>query len=279
MTCVLVVSTADSAAALCTSPHRGVPRGSGATGSGSCAATPAVPGGTTTRSPPRPRIASEQSLLGSTRGAKFLGTTPACEIDRGALLRVQDALKSEIGAETVNTYLRRAAAYWRWCEERGLIDKAWPRIKPLRKPAARKRPYTPAEVEAVLAWLRDYEEGRWYPLLSLVAETGRRVSEVCKLRGRDVDRVGLTITVRQKGDRTLVLPVTPETLALLPGLFRRPRDRRTGGGWGPARRDTVLGVVRRAISEFGSPTASASTCTAFAGRSQPTRTALASRTT
>jgi len=192
--------------------------------------------------------------------ATILGDVPATALDRAALLRAQDRLRGEIGPETVNTYLRRAAACWRWCEARGLIDKPWPRIKPLKKPPARKRPYTPGELDAVLGWAREYEGGRWLGLLSLMAEAGgRRVSEVCRIKGRDVDRDCLTVRVLQKGSRSLVLPVTPETMALLPErgpdewVFRRKRQARSGGGWGHARRDSVLAVVRRAIRALGIP--------------------------
>ncbi len=190
--------------------------------------------------------------------AEILGGIPAAELDRRALLRAQDKLRGSIGPETVNTYLRRAAACWRWCEERGFVAGQWPRIRPLNKPPSKKRPYTPEEAKAILEWASTYEGGRWRGLLSLIHDTGRRVSEVCKIRERDLDRGGMTVRVTQKGKRTLVLPVSLEVLLLLPErqdpamwIFRRKKQARTGGGWGPARRDSVLGVIRRGIAALG----------------------------
>lgn len=177
-------------------------------------------------------------------------------VTRAELLRARDALVAEgLGAETVNTYLRRAAACWRWAEERGLVTTPWPRVRALEKPPRSKRPYTPTEAAAVLEWVRAHAP-RWHALLSLIDDTGRRVSEVCRLVGADVDRREQTVRVRQKGRRALVLPVSPEVLALLPErapdawLFAR---RLRGGGLAPAHRDAVRRVVRRAIVALGIP--------------------------
>lgn len=59
--------------------------------------------------------------------------------------------------------------------------------------------------------------------------------------------------VRQKGHRTIVLPISVEVLAVISErgsdewLFPRPKDRRTGGGVGPTRRDSVREVVKKAV--------------------------------
>lgn len=184
---------------------------------------------------------------------------PVAEVTRAALLRGRDAmraLKPPLSPETVNTYMRRAAACWRWAEERGLVDRPWPRLKPLTKGPRRKRPYTPAELDAVLAWVSEWQGGRWLPLLSLVVDTGRRVGEVCRLKGRDLDREERTVTVVQKGGTALVVPVSDAALALLeeraPDAWLFPRPMR-GGGVGPARRDAVRSVVRRAIRALKIP--------------------------
>lgn len=115
---------------------------------------------------------------------EVVGEIPVDRLDRPALLRARDLLRDAgLGPDTIKTHMRRAMACWHWCEERGLVDKNWPRIKPLPKPAAKKRPFTPGEVEAVLEWAKSWEKGAWYPLLTLIADTGRRVSEVCRLKG------------------------------------------------------------------------------------------------
>lgn len=201
---------------------------------------------------------SQESVDGfRTARDRMAETLDVTEPTRAAILRARDQLGERgVGSETINTYLRRAAACWRWAEERGMVAVSWPRLKALPKPPRSKRPYSPAEVEAVLAWVAAWQGGRWHALLSLVADTGRRVGEVCKLQGRDVDRSEATVRIAQKGQRVLVLPVSPEVLALLPrrkpGEWMFPRPRR-GGGAGPAHRNAVRQVVRRAVAALKIP--------------------------
>jgi len=183
------------------------------------------------------------------------GDLPVDEITSQALVLLRDRLVATgRSTRTVNSYLRWAGACWRWCEERGLVEGAWPRLRPLRQDTTRKRPFTDAEVVAILGWLRGYRDGRWYPIVALAAETGRRISEVCNLRGRDVDRQARTLTVRQKGGERIALPVSPDVLAALPDvepdawLFRR---RLSSGGYAAAAPNSVWSVVRRAVEAVG----------------------------
>lgn len=185
---------------------------------------------------------------------------PVAGVDRAALLRLRDAIRAaapNISTETINGYFRRAGAAWHWAEERGLVDRPWPKIKPLPKPPRRKRPFTPVEAVAVLEWVARWQGGWARGVLGLVDDTGRRSGEVCKLKERDLNRRELTVRVRQKGGRVLELPVTAETMAAIPArsspdawLFPRPKR---GGGVGPARRDVVRGIVRRAIRALKIP--------------------------
>lgn len=207
---------------------------------------------------------SHESVEGFTVAAKrlgpVLGHVPADQLDRPAILKARTALLQEgIGAETANTYLRRAAACWSWCLELGLVSAPWPKVKALKKPPAKKRPYTPAELEAILGWVKGWEGGRWYPIVALIADSGRRVSEVCRLKGRDVDRQEWTVRIVLKGREPLCVPVSEDVRALIPQaepeewLFPRKRQTRTGGGIDQASRDSVRGVIKRAVRAVGIP--------------------------
>ena len=182
-------------------------------------------------------------------------------VDAGLVKRVRIALRDRgMGNGTINTYMSRAAASWRWCEDLGYVRGSWPRVRSLPRPPRKKRPYTPEEVESVLGWVKGWQGGRWYPIVLLIAETGRRVSEVCNLQARDVDLSGRTILVRLKGRAALGLPVSDEALGLLgPLVSSLPADacvfrgRKRGGGWGPQITSGVRDVVRRAVTAVGIP--------------------------
>jgi len=191
------------------------------------------------------------------RMAEALGELAVARVDRTALLRARDAMVAKgHRPRTINTTFGLAASAWRWCEERGLVARAWPKLRPLKKGPDRKRPYTDSEVEAVLEWLRSYRGGKWFPLVSLAADTGRRISEVCQVQGRDVDYAARTLRIRLKGGEEVAVPISERTFAVLPRvgadewLFRR---RLRTGGYGPASRHSVLGAVRKAVAGVGIP--------------------------
>lgn len=181
------------------------------------------------------------------------------EVDAGLVKRVRIAMRDRgMGNGTINTYISRAAASWRWCEDLGYVKGGWPRVRALPRPPRKKRPYTPEEVESVLRWVKGWQGGRWYPIVLLIAETGRRVSEVCNLQARDVDLSARTILVRLKGRAPLGLPVSEEALGLLGPLVAELapdawvfRGKKHGGGWGAQKTSGVRDVVRRAIQAVG----------------------------
>ena len=175
---------------------------------------------------------------------------------RATLLRARDALAASGRwlPETVNTFVRRAAAAWRWALERELVTGDWPALKRLKPGPARRRPFAPHELAALLAWLRDYEGGKWLPLVSLVAATGRRVGAFCKAQGRDLDLAAGTLRVVDKGGKVVLVPLPADVLALLP-RGRAPETwlfpARYGGSHVEA--GSVLGAVRRGIAALGIP--------------------------
>ncbi len=175
---------------------------------------------------------------------------------RAPLLRARDLLAASGRwlPETVNTFMRRAAAAWRWALERELVEGDWPALKRLKPGPSRRRPFAPHELAALLDWLRTYEGGKWLGLVTLVAATGRRVGAFCKARGRDLDPAAGTLRVVDKGGKVVVVPLPADVLALL------PRDRAPEAWLFPARYGgshvepgSVLNAVRRGIAALGIP--------------------------
>lgn len=184
----------------------------------------------------------------------LLGAIRVDEVTRAELLLAQDQLALESKPRTINTYFSKAAAAWRWLHKRGLVPTPWPGLDPLPTEDPDKRPYTDAEVTRILAWVDSYQGGRWRPIVGLCAETGRRVSEVCQLRGEDVDYETHTLRVRVKGGQILAVPILSGTFANLPRvqpgewIFKRAKK---GGGVGPASTSSVLVVIRKAAKSVG----------------------------
>lgn len=196
------------------------------------------------------------------RLAPLLGFVAVGEITRAKVLLARDHLAATPttrgkppAPRTVNTYMRSAASAWTWCFERELVPFPWPKVSPLPAPN-NKRPYTDAEVGLLLAHAKEASEGRWYPILALAAETGRRIGSVCALKGKDIDRAACTIRFGEKGEggKTILLPVTPETMRLIPDHGPEAwvfRSKKRGGGYQAQPHRSISAFVRRATKEIG----------------------------
>ncbi|MGE3527910.1 MAG: tyrosine-type recombinase/integrase [Methyloceanibacter sp.] len=197
----------------------------------------------------------------------ILGAMQVSEFNKVHLRAVQRALTVRLAPATVKTYIACFAAAWRFCEEEELIDCAWPKIKRTKEVRAnKKRPFSDEEIMAMLEWSKGYQEGRWYPVLQLLADTGRRVSELLNLRGRDLNRLANTMNIRQKRSarvQNLAVPVPAETMAMLPKVgpddFVFQHYGRGGRGRprpeAAMRRESVLMVIKKAMTalKFADP--------------------------
>jgi integrase len=154
-----------------------------------------------------------------------MGNVRGSQLDRPTVLQAVHALRTgqtpsgkPLKGTTLRLTLRRARDAWSWAQERGYVSRPWPRLKPrdVRFGRTKKRPYTDAEVVAVLDWLRDHAP-TWHPFYALMAATGMRSSEVCGLRGRDVLRAELEVRfLDAKSKEPTGAPVPVDVMALLP---------------------------------------------------------------
>lgn len=147
-----------------------------------------------------------------------LATTPTGALTKGAIVRARDAfLRGGRKPATANLLVRVLAATWRWAEERELVAAPWPRVTKIKEDLTTKRPYSDTEVAALLDSLRTHDPV-WFPVFSLLADSGCRLGEALGLRGRDVVR-GDTPAVRFQKTKTGVprtVPVPAATVDLLP---------------------------------------------------------------
>lgn len=153
------------------------------------------------------------------------GALRASELDRARLVEAMKSMRAGrtpsgkplLGAVVKQT-MRCARAAWRWAIERRFVTQPWPSFKGRDYGAKRtkRRPYTSAEVLAVLGWIGEHR-ATWAPFFRLMAATGMRSSEVCGLRGRDVLRDALEVRfLDAKSKEPTGAPVPADVMDLLP---------------------------------------------------------------
>lgn len=117
------------------------------------------------------------------------------ELTSARLLKVQDKMLSgaQLKVKSCNWIFDRVVEAWVWAKARALVGQDWPSMPRKKVPSVqktKKRAYTSAELAEVLEWLRVYLGGHYLAAGWLIAETGVRISEAMKLRGKDISRSG-----------------------------------------------------------------------------------------
>lgn len=169
----------------------------------------------------------------------------ASEVTRAVVLRAQQLLLQTLAPATVNLAIGCAAHAWTWAldNEQPGVRNPWPKVKALRVERTAKRHYTPDELERVFQQARAYAGGRYVALFCLLAENGARISEVCSLQGRHVDRAASVLRFEKTKTRAKrEVKVSPEVMSMIPDRVpaafvfpavldpRRPLDPKTVGG-------------------------------------------------
>ncbi|WP_180342317.1 tyrosine-type recombinase/integrase [Actinomyces wuliandei] len=151
---------------------------------------------------------------------------------------------------TRDAYYSVTRAWARWLVLAGhRDDDPTTRVPRPRVPAARPRPITDAQLDAVLALpLRRATRTK----ILLAAYAGLRVHEIARVRGTDIDQVAGTIRVTGKGGRDDTLPAHPVILDQAAGYPSRglwfPSPARPGQ---PVRPGTVGTIISRALDRAG----------------------------
>src|SRR5690606_2596917 len=98
-------------------------------------------------------------------------------------------------------------AFYRWLVEDGyLTDDPTAKLKPVRVPRAVARPFMRWQIEAMLA------SGAYFRtrVMILIGHCqGFRVSQIARVRGDDIDLIGMTIRTVAKGGKERRLPLHP----------------------------------------------------------------------
>lgn len=161
--------------------------------------------------------------------ASILG---AVHLHTGALVDADTfTLRRYIGRDDITAGTRRTirgalAAYYAFLVAEGLrADDPTLRIPAVTAPKGKPRPFTPEQVDAMLA-SGAYRKTRAMILLGYYQ--GFRVSQIARVHGRDIDRLSGTILTVGKGNKEARLPLQPVIADL--ALEMPPDD-----WWFPAR--------------------------------------------
>lgn len=189
--------------------------------------------------------------------ADALGGLLVGELDRTAVVRVQERLGARLKHSTANLYVQRLGSAWDWAHERGLVAAPFPRWRRLPTERTAHRDPTPEEAERLLAAAREFQGGRYLPPLLLLAEQGARAGEVLGLRGRDVSRSTGAVTYRiTKTREARTVELSREVMALLPEAGPDEPVFRAARGRGAMPYDSLRGawvVIRRMAGLEGEP--------------------------
>lgn len=203
----------------------------------------------------RHQLASGHSERTITSRAYTVARLTACGVD--PLTATRDDLTrwlSDLPAmrSSKATYRAQLRAFYAWLidTDRRADDPAAKLPRPHTSPGV-PRPFTPAQVEAILAACTDKRAAQTRAYVILACYAGLRVHEIAKVRGEDVN--GDELQVTGKGGSSAAVPMHPMVAALAAVM---PRS----GWWFPTRsqsghvhRCSVSSAIKRAMVRAGVP--------------------------
>lgn len=196
-------------------------------------------------------VSTKEWIHASRKALAALEHTKISEIDGPLLQRAQDTLLGQLAPRTVKNYMSCAGLCWAWARRRGHVTAEWPDLEAVKCKRTNKRPFTGDEVQQIFRTALDFSGGRHYSALRFLYDTGCRVSEMCRILERDINRDEATVFFpKTKKDRPRTVNVDREVLALLPvvgqdePVFKSARGRRIS-------RFTVHGAFTRICRAAG----------------------------
>lgn len=149
--------------------------------------------------------------------------------------------RPEISASTRRTERGAMIAFYTFLHDEGLrTDNPATRLSPVRVPRGKPRPFTPEQIDAMLA-TGAYRRTRAMILLGY--HQGFRVSMIAAVHGHDIDLVSRTIRVIAKGGKKRRVPLHPVIAEL---AAQMPSD----DWWFPARRGRDGHIAGSGVSDL-----------------------------
>lgn len=133
------------------------------------------------------------------------GQEPLAELETEDCARYRDALAERIAPTTCNHAVKILRVLFEDARRDGLVaDNPAKDVRPLKKSAKEKRPFTGDELRAVLAVADD----EWRSMILFGLYTGQRLKDMAALTWRNIDTEAGEVRIRTgKTGRTVVIPI------------------------------------------------------------------------
>jgi site-specific recombinase XerD len=129
--------------------------------------------------------------------------------------------QSGIKATTVNVYIRGINSWLSWLLENEHIPEKL-RIKQIKEPERTLKVFSDEQIRRLLAYKpKNFFEHRLYAMVCLAIDTGARIDEIITLTRDRVDIANLLVTLRGKGDKERIVPMSIECRRELYNFIRR----------------------------------------------------------
>ena len=136
--------------------------------------------------------------------------------DGTAVTWIKGMKEAGIKAVSINTYICAMNAYWKWAGEYNPVTKQGKRLAYLKEEQNILKAPSAATVQAILRLKgKSMSQQRVLTLVALLCDTGLRIEEAVMLQRSKVDFQGLTVTVRGKGDKERMVPISHELRKIL----------------------------------------------------------------
>lgn len=125
-----------------------------------------------------------------------------------------------LATTTCNISIRSINAFCTWLYENNHIPENL-KLKQVKEPKRVYQGYTDEEIKKVLSFKpEDVYDWRLYALACLLIDTGIRIEEALTLKRHNIDFNNLLITVRGKGNKDRVVPISFELRKVLFNLLK-----------------------------------------------------------
>ncbi len=154
----------------------------------------------------------------SPRTIKYYEWTFNCWDKHGGQMPTQTNLKewviqlvaSGISPATINSRIRGLNSFLTWLFENNHIGEPV-RIKTIKEGQKTLKTFSEAQLKKLLAWKpKKFADQRLYTLICLLIDTGLRIDEALTLQRGGVDFENLLVTVRGKGNKERIVPISIE---------------------------------------------------------------------
>ena len=123
--------------------------------------------------------------------------------------------KAEVKPRTCNTYICGINSFLTWLWENQHISEKL-RIKFLKVEQKVIQTYSDNQLKAFISWKpKNWNQWRLFAILNSVIDTGARIDEMLSLKRSHINFEQLLITVKGKGQKERVLPMSPELRKVL----------------------------------------------------------------